>query len=52
MDDNRHPQDRGERPGIVPEFMEFLGQNKRWWLLPVLVLVVGLAVLALLGRAS
>jgi hypothetical protein len=28
-------------PGLVREFVQFLGENKKWWLIPIL-LAVGL----------
>lgn len=33
-------------PGLVKDFLAFLGENKKWWLLPLLfvLLVVGLLV--------
>jgi len=37
---------RQRRPGLVREFWEFLKHNKKWWLLPILLvlLLVGLLV--------
>lgn len=32
---------QGPRPGVVAEFLDFLRHNKKWWLLPILV-VLGL----------
>ncbi len=29
------------RPGLISEFIAFLKENKKWWLLPIL-LVIGL----------
>ncbi len=30
-----------EKPvGIVREFLQFLGENKKWWLLPIVVVLV------------
>jgi hypothetical protein len=36
-----------KQPGIVREFIEFLGESKSWWLTPIIVvlLLVGLLVL-------
>jgi hypothetical protein len=33
-------------PGLVREFLEFLGENKKWWLLPIVavLLLIGLFV--------
>jgi len=33
-------------PGLIREFLEFLRDNKKWWLIPILI------VLALLGLAT
>ena len=38
----------GRRSSLIGEFLSFLAHNKKWWLLPILVvlLVMGLLVLA------
>jgi hypothetical protein len=44
----------GRSAGIAAEFLQFLAENKKWWLLPIvlLLLVVGLlAVFATTGAA-
>jgi hypothetical protein len=33
------------RPGIIQEFFYFLKNNKRWWLIPILVTIALLAAL-------
>jgi hypothetical protein len=33
------------RGNIVSEFWHFLGQSKKWWLLPILIVVFGFALL-------
>lgn len=38
-----------ENLSIVQEFMLFLGENKKWWLIPMVVMVVLLGVLIFLG---
>jgi hypothetical protein len=39
--------------GLLGEFWYFLAHNKKWWLLPILVLLLGLALLvALSGTAA
>lgn len=43
-----------ENPGLVKEFMMFLGENKKWWLIPMVgmfLLFAGLAVLVAGGSA-
>lgn len=36
-------------PGIVREFWEFLGHNKKWWLLPILIVLLLFTVLIILS---
>lgn len=39
-----------ERPaGIVREFWDFMAHHKKWWLAPVLVMLLVLGVLVVLG---
>jgi hypothetical protein len=40
---------RENPPGIVREFLQFLGENKKWWLLPI---VAVLAICSLLAVAA
>ena len=42
----------GERRGLVGEFVEFLGENKKWWLAPIIVSVLLLGTLVLLGGTA
>jgi hypothetical protein len=37
------------RTGFVAEFVAFLGNNKKWWLAPILIAVVLLGGLVVLG---
>ncbi len=32
--------------GIVREFLQFLGENKKWWLLPIVLVLVACSLLA------
>lgn len=34
---------------LVGEFLSFLGNNKKWWLLPIIVILLALGVLMLLA---
>ncbi len=45
-------QATGKRPGLIAEFIEFLGQNKKWWLLPILVVILLLGTLVLLSGTA
>ncbi len=38
-------------PGIVREFVQFLGENKKWWLIPILVAVGLIALLVALSAS-
>lgn len=43
----------GEKRGnIVTEFLEFLRYNKKWWLLPLLLVILGLGGLVLLSGTA
>lgn len=39
-------------PGLLREFAEFLGHNKKWWLLPILLVMALFGVLILLGNTA
>ena len=41
-----------KRPSIIREFWEFLKHNKKWWLLPILVILLGLGLLVLLSSSA
>jgi hypothetical protein len=41
-----------KRVGIVSEFTQFLGENKKWWLAPIIVSILGLGALVLLGGTA
>ena len=40
------------RVGLVAEFWAFLRDNKKWWLAPILVVLLGFGALILLGGSS
>ena len=39
-------------PGIVAEFTEFLLHNKKWWLAPIILVLLLLGVLVVLGGSG
>lgn len=41
-----------KRPSIVREFYDFLKHNKKWWLAPILLAVLGLGALVVLGGSA
>jgi len=40
------------RLGVAGELLSFFARNKRWWLLPVILVVLFSAVLIVLGQSS
>lgn len=40
------------RSSLLGEFMEFLSENKKWWLAPILISVLLLGTLVLLGGTA
>ena len=42
----------GERSGLVQEFFDFLKDNKKWWLAPIVAAILGLGLLVLLGGTA
>ena len=38
--------------GIVSEFLAFLRFNKKWWLLPILAILLGLGLIILLSGTA
>jgi hypothetical protein len=57
---NRASQDRSEfeqaakenRPSIAAEFLYFLSHSKKWWLLPILVVLGAVGLLAMFGASG
>ena len=54
------PQDQDEfsreaeadRVGLAAEFWDFLKHNKKWWLLPILLVMVAIGVIIALGATG
>jgi hypothetical protein len=40
------------RTGLAGEFWDFLKHNKKWWLLPILLAMIGIGVLIALGTTG
>jgi hypothetical protein len=40
------------RPGLVKEFVSFLRHNKKWWLTPILLVLVLIGGLIILGGTA
>ena len=43
---------KGERVGLVAEFWDFLKHNKKWWLLPIILVVLALGALVFLSGSG
>jgi hypothetical protein len=41
-----------ENAGLAREFFDFLKENKKWWLAPIVISVLGLGLLVLLGGSA
>ena len=41
-----------KRSSVIGEFWEFLKHNKKWWLLPIIVILLGLGLLVLLSSSA
>jgi len=38
--------------GVVAEYLAFLRQNKRWWMVPILILILLLGALLMVTQGS
>lgn len=43
---------KGARQGLVSEFWDFLKHNKKWWLLPILVVLLALSAFVFLSGSG
>ena len=51
--DNEFEQAAGEpEPGVVVEIIDFLKYNKKWWLAPIVIVLVLVGGVALLGGTA
>jgi len=60
MNDDHSPDPQAESfeqlahesdPGLVREFVDFLKQNKKWWLAPILIVTLLLTLLVFLAAS-
>ena len=50
---NRFADEAGlESPGLLREFLAFLRYNTKWWLLPIVAVLLLLSVLVMLGGTA
>ena len=43
---------KGARTGLASEFWDFLKHNKKWWLLPIILVVLALGALVFLSGSG
>lgn len=43
---------RKQQAGFMGEMWQFLRHNKKWWLTPVVIILVGVGILVLLGGGA
>jgi hypothetical protein len=43
---------KGKERGLVSEFVDFLAENKLWWMSPILVVLLLVGVLLVLGTTG
>jgi hypothetical protein len=41
-----------KRSSLAAEFTDFLKENKKWWLAPIVIAILGLGLLVLLGGTA
>ena len=42
----------GEEASLAGEFLDFLKENKKWWLAPIVISMLGLGMLVMLGGSA
>ena len=42
----------GERPSFISEYLYFLKTSRKWWMLPLIVLLLGFGVLMVLSSTG
>jgi hypothetical protein len=50
--DDFQRQAKQRPPGLLAEFMEFLAENKKWWLAPILLVLLMISALVLLAGSG
>ena len=52
MKDFKSAASEPQRSGVVSEFVYFLKTSKKWWLLPIIVVLVAFGILVLLSGTA
>lgn len=51
QNDNFEQLARQKRTSLIGEFIEFLKHNKKWWLLPILIILLAMGLLVFLSSS-
>ena len=49
---DRGPRNAGKRPSLAREFFSFLKENRKWWVIPILLVFAALGALAALAATG
>ena len=52
LNDDFAAEAQAERSGLAREFVDFLKDNKKWWLAPIIFSILGLGLLVVLGGSA
>jgi hypothetical protein len=52
MKDFKTAASEGQKTGMVSEFLYFLKTSKKWWLLPIVVILVAFGILVFLSGTA
>ncbi len=52
QNDDFATQAAGDRTSLASEFTDFLKENKKWWLAPIVIAILGLGLLVMLGGTA
>ncbi len=56
MEENKHPafEEAGaeKESSLLGEFIAMMKENKKWWLIPIVVILLGFGVLIILGATG
>jgi hypothetical protein len=45
-------QGQAKREGFISEYLHLLSQNKKWWMLPLILILLGFGVLMVLSSSG
>lgn len=45
-------QGQENRTGFISEYLHMLGQNKKWWMLPLILILLGFGIMMVLSSSG